>query len=209
MARLRQLIEDGHFPPGSRLPPERVLAAQLGVGRPALREALKALSGLGVVESRHRAGNFVRPLAPVETRSPGFTVLELLEARKILEPRSAWLAATRASETQLLEIEAARQNLEAHDDDARLVARLDYELHAAIVRAARNPALELMSRVLMSRVLGSGGLASRFMPDVARMRRDHRNIVEAILKRHADGAEKAMTDHLHSVGLDFISEAAR
>src|SRR6185295_13622693 len=47
-ARLRQLLEDGHFPPGSRLPPERALAAQFGMGRPSMREAIKSLSALGL-----------------------------------------------------------------------------------------------------------------------------------------------------------------
>ena len=129
--RIRQLIDGGQFPPGSRLPPERALAAQLGVGRPSVREALKTLSGLGVLESRNRSGTFVRSREPLESAWPAeaegsrFGVLELLEARRILEPRAAWLAATRATERDLLEIESARQKLETHDQDWRLVAKLD------------------------------------------------------------------------------------
>jgi DNA-binding FadR family transcriptional regulator len=60
LTQIRKLIENGHFPPGSRLPPERALAAQLGVGRPSLREAIKALNVLEELESRRGAGTFVK-----------------------------------------------------------------------------------------------------------------------------------------------------
>jgi DNA-binding FadR family transcriptional regulator len=175
---------------------------------------LKTLAGLGVLESRNRSGTFVRSLEPLEAgweaaEGVRFGVLELLEARRILEPRAAWLAATRATERDLLEIESARQKLETHEQDWRLVARLDSELHAAIIRGARNPALDLMNQALTSRAFATRNLIAGFAPDVARMRADHKAIVDAILMRQADAAEKAMADHLQSLGLDFISEAVR
>jgi GntR family transcriptional regulator, transcriptional repressor for pyruvate dehydrogenase complex len=208
--KLRKLIDGGQFPPGSRLPPERAMAAQFGAGRPLVREALKGLAALGVIESRGRAGTFVKARSgPDHEEAPPFGILELLEARTIVEPRAAWLAATRANERDLLEIEAARQQLEAHDQDWSLVAKLDQDLHSAIIQAARNPALETMYRALVARVLANQGLTARFVPDVARMRMEHKAIVEAVLMRSADAAEKAMVDHLHSVGLDYLSEGAR
>jgi GntR family transcriptional repressor for pyruvate dehydrogenase complex len=215
--KIRRLIQEGHFPPGSKLPPERALAVQLGVGRPSLREAIKALSVLDVLESRRGAGTFVKsrePLAswwPVvaEAETEDFGVLQIVEVRKMLEPRAAWLAATRASEHHLLEIEAARRELEKHDQDWRLVAKLDHELHSAIIRGAQNPVLDLINRFLILHVFGSRSLAAGFAPDVERMRRDHQAIVESILKRQAEAAEEAMIDHLNSLSLDFISEGSR
>lgn len=217
LTRIRRLIKQGQIPPGSKLPPERALAVELGAGRPALREAIKVLQVLGVLESRRGSGTFVKTIEPAPELLPALPaagtgelgVLDLLEVRKIIEPRAASLAATRASERQLLEIENARQRLEMHDRDWKLVAKLDYELHTAIFRAAKNPALLLVHQFLMSRILGSRAMNVRFEPDVELMRNSHKAIVEAILKREAGDAERAMIDHLHSAGMDFIREASR
>lgn len=215
VGKVRGFMEHGQILPGSKLPPERTLAAKLGVGRPALREAIKVLSGLGVLESRRGSGTFVRIAEPAPEQLPmladaetnGLSVLDLLEVRKILEPRAAWLAATRANERQLLEIEDARQRLEMRDRDWKMVAKLDYELHAAIFRGANNPVLLLIYQFLMSRILAGRAEKVRLVSDVQVMRNSHKAIVEAILKRQADAAERAMIDHLHSVGMNFISEA--
>lgn len=217
LTKIRGLIEQGQIPPGSKLPAERALAAELGVGRPALREAIKVLSVLGVLESRRGSGTFVKKAEPAPELSPALAdaettdlgMLDLLEVRKILEPRAAWLAATRASERQLLEIEDARQRLEMHDRDWKMAAKLHYEIHTAIFRGAQNPVLLLLYEFLMSRILGNRGVKVRFEPDVESMRNSHKAIVEAILNRQADAAERAMIDHLHSVGMDFIREANR
>lgn len=216
VGKLRSLVDAGHFPLGSRLPAERALAVQLRVGRPALREAIKALSQIGILQSRRGAGTFVKahgvhtPQIGTPDGEPAeFRVLEVLEVRKILEPRAAWLAATRATERQLLEIEAARQKLEQHDQDWLMVDQLDYELHAAIIRGAQNPALNRISRFLVAGAGGARSMAGGIVQDPERMRRDHRAIVEAIFKRQADAAELAMTEHLNSMSLDVISEASR
>lgn len=216
LTKLRRLLEEGRFPEGAKLPPERALALELGVGRPALREAIKVLIGLGVLESRRGSGTYRRAagqspeLAQFAGSSmPELGVLDLLEARKILEPKAAWLAATRASEKQLLAIEQAWRRLEMHDRDWKVAAKLDYELHAAIFRAANNPVLQLMNEFLSARLLGDASALPRFAPDAQAMRAGHGAIVEAILKRQADVAEKAMIDHLHTAGMNLIREAKR
>ena len=217
LTKIRGLIEPGQIPPGSKLPPERALAAELGVGRPALREAIKVLNVLGVLESRRGSGTFVKtvepapglPPAPADTGTTDFGVLDLLEVRKILEPRAAWLAATRASERQLREIENTRQRLDMHDRDWKMLAELHCELHTAIFRGARNPVLLLLYEFLMSRISRNPGAKVRCELGVELMRNSHKAIVEAILKRQADAAERAMIEHLHSVGMDFIREASR
>lgn len=215
--RLRGFIETGHFERGAKLPPERALAAELGVGRPAVREAIKVLCGLGVLESRRGSGTYLRSSTtgidmkqlPADLGTAEFSAFELLEVRKILEPRAAWLAATRASHQQLLDIEHARNRLEMRDRDWKVVARLDYELHASIFRGANNPVLLLIYEFLMSRLLGSPEEKLRFPPDLEAMRSGHKAVVEAILKRQPDAAEKAMTEHLQSVGVNLIREASR
>lgn len=212
LTRIRKLVEEGRFPPGSRLPAERKLAEQLNVGRPVVREAIKVLTTLGLVESRLGSGTYVRSPQAMEPLAAGdwtatkaeFGMLDLYEVRKITEPRAAWLAATRAGERQLAEIEGARQRLEMHDRDWKLLARLDMEFHLAIFRGAQNGALEAIGEFITGRLLASQATAIHFAPALERMRSDHRSIVEAILRRQADAAEKAMIDHLSAASQDFI-----
>ncbi len=215
LEQLRALLDGGKFAPGSKLPPERTLAVQLGVGRPALREAIKALSILDLLESRRGAGTFVKEQAgrsaqwPQNTDLDGthFELLELLEVRKMLEPRAAWLAAARAMQNELREIEGARRALEAAGDDWQRIVDLDFELHTAIIRAAGNAVLSWIHQVLTPALLKSRKVTARSAPNRTRMYRDHDAIVEAILKREPDRAEQAMMEHLHTVGMDLISDA--
>jgi len=109
----------------------------------------------------------------------------------------------------LMEIEHARWVLEAHDRDWKLVPRLDLDLHTAIFRGGQNPVLVLLHEFLTRQVLLDRGDKVRFSPDIDRMRREHRAIVDAILKREAAAAEKAMIEHIHSVGLDYIAKGSR
>ena len=212
--RLRALIADGSYEPGSKLPPERELALQLGVGRPAIREAIKALSILDVIESRRGAGTFVRTQ---ESRQAGwperaslnntnFGMLELLEVRKMFEPRAAWLAAARANENDLRRIDAARRALEDAGEDWRRIVDLDFELHTAIVCAAGNPVLAWIHRLLMPVMLESRSITARSAADRSRMHRDHRAIVDGILRREPEAAQQAMLDHIHTIGMDLITE---
>lgn len=214
LASIRKLIEEGHFPAGSRLPAERKLAQQLNMGRPVVREAIKVLNALGMVEAKHGSGTYVKSIQSIDPFAAGawlpiksdFSPLDLFEVQKLLEPRAAWLAATRASERHFAEIEQARQRLEMHDRDWKLLARLDMEFHAAIVRGAGNPVLELIQQFLMGRLLALRAPIFPFVQAADRMRDDHRLIGEAILARQADTAEQAMTDHLNAVSHDFITE---
>jgi DNA-binding FadR family transcriptional regulator len=175
--------------------------------------SLKVLTTLGIVESRAGSGTYVKSVQATDALAAGnwsetqsdFGMLDLLEVRKIIEPRAAWLASTRASERQLADIESARQRLEMHDRDWKLLARLDMEFHAAIFRGAQNAALEAVQRFIMGRLLASQTATVHFAPAVDRMRSDHRLIVGAILRRQADAAEKAMSDHLNAASQDFIT----
>ena len=218
LQQIRNLIADGQFPPGSRLLAERALAAQLGVGRPALREAIKALNVLEELESRRGAGTFVKIREPGASGRPAmaeggafqFGLLDLLEVRNIIEPRAAWLAAARASERHLLEIQAAGLRLSACSGrDWREVARLDRELHSAIIRASENPALVRIDRFLCSQISRRQAEVTGSMPDLGRMRRDHDAILECISKKQPDAAEKAMSDHVQAASMDLFSQVRR
>jgi len=217
LRKLRALIEQEGCRPGAKLPPERVLAARLKVGRPALREAIKALSVLDVLESKRGDGTYVKSLAAlsldwsvkVNNIDVNFDMLELLEVRKMLEPRAAALAAARAGEKQLREIEQEIHAQEARPDDYSNLARYDYRFHEAVIHAAGNQVLSDLVGVLTPLLLKSRQITARTTPDIPKIIREHRRIFEAIRLGESELAEQAMREHLQTVGLDLISEPKR
>src|SRR5690349_15691572 len=114
VAQLLLLIREKKLCPGDKLPPERELAVMMGVSRPSLREALRSLSIMHVVELRHGSGTYVTSLEPeilVEHLDFVFalddsTYLQLFETRKILEPGICSLAAQRISDEELAQLES-------------------------------------------------------------------------------------------------------
>jgi GntR family transcriptional regulator, transcriptional repressor for pyruvate dehydrogenase complex len=200
-----------------KLPSERVLAAEFRVGRPAIREAIKALSILDVLASRRGDGTYVRSLEALATSWPkaihvtgqNFNMLELLEIRKMVEPKAAALAAARASEQDLRAIMRYRSSLEDESIQWRAVADLDYELHTAIVKAAGNSLLQILYEFLKPYLLRSREITARTTPNWDRMRKDHSAIVEAIVRGESQAAEEATLEHMRNIGLDLISSRIR
>src|SRR5918995_6019565 len=148
--QIRRLIRSGELPPGSRLPPENELAAQLGLSRSSLREAVKALELIRVLDVRRGDGTYVTSLdAKLLNEAVAFVVelhqdksiLELFEVRRILEPATAFIAASKMSDTELLELRATMDGIDEHTDVEELVAH-DLEFHRMISRAAGNAYLE-------------------------------------------------------------------
>ncbi len=216
LSSLRAFIENGNYTPGMMLPTERALAEKLGVGRPAIRESIKALTILDVLESRRGDGTYLKSLdglragwpSKVELSARDFSLLDLLEVRKMFEPRAAKLAAIRATEAHLKQIEAQRIEVEkAKNWDA--IAEHDLLLHTAIIEAAGNSILIELNSALMRLLHRSRQITGARAPDQVQMLDAHTRIVEAILKGDGDEAEKAMLEHLHRVGLDLISERKR
>jgi GntR family transcriptional regulator, transcriptional repressor for pyruvate dehydrogenase complex len=145
--RLREQITSGVWPVGSRLPSEATLAAELGVGRSTIREAIRALASTGMVESRQGAGTFVRAAtaadAGLRTRLRRAALLDVYEVRHALELQAARLAATRRDADDLANLQRAldrRQAALAVARDATFV-EADLAFHHAVVDAAHNPIL--------------------------------------------------------------------
>jgi DNA-binding FadR family transcriptional regulator len=206
-ARLVALITERRLKAGDRLPPERELAASMGVSRSSLREALRALTMMGVTEMRHGDGTYVSSLEPAALMRPVGLVLslsdaglaELFEARKLVEPGLAALAAARIGDDDARELVERADTSAAALDDAEAFMWADIELHALIARAASNAVL---SRLLDS--VTSMGIASRRrtgrLADVrAQSTRDHREIAAAIAAHDAGAASAAMLRHLKNV----------
>ena len=207
IARLLTLIKERELQPGEKLPPERELAARLGVSRPSLREALRALSVMNVIEMRQGDGTYVSSLEPellVEHLDfvlsiDDSTFLQLFETRKIVEAGIMALAAQRITSEELEALEACLQKSREYVNDHEMFLQTDLELHERITRAARNP---FLTRFMAS--LSQLSIASRSrtvaIPGVREETVEaHRKIVEALKARDPEAARQAMLEHLDSV----------
>ena len=209
--RLRDLILQGEFSAGERLPPELVLARELGVSRSTLREAIRALVVMNVLVSRHGDGTYVSSLEPDLLAEPfelmvslsDESLFDLFEVRRVLETACAGLAAERISDEELVQFDRILEHSEAARDDPEELLDRDVELHAAIVRATRNP---LLIRIMSG--VGALALAGRrrtmSLPGVAdRSLADHARIVSALRRRSPETARAAMEAHLAHVEESF------
>lgn len=152
VAILGQRIAAGHYIEGEILPVEQQLADSLSVGRNALREAVKVLSGKGLISTAPRSGTRIRPRdewnmldpdvlswhADPETATPEF-LLALLEMRRIIEPKAAELAAVRATREDVAAILAAYDDMQRYQEDSDQRVAADIQLHTAILAASHNP----------------------------------------------------------------------
>ena len=209
--RLRDLILQGELSAGDRLPPERVLACELGVSRSTLREAIRALVVMNVLVSRHGDGTYVSSLEPDLLAEPfelmvslsDESLFHLFEVRRVLETACAGLAAERISDEELVQFDRILEHSEAARDDPEELLDRDVELHTAIVRATRNP---LLIRIMSG--VGALALAGRrrtmSLPGVAdRSLADHARIVSALRRRSPETARAAMEAHLGHVEESF------
>lgn len=141
---LRTAVESGDWPVGQRLPVESALAESLGVGRNTIREAVRVLVHVGLLETRQGDGTYVRArLDPADAlrRIQRTTLRDQLEMRILLEAEAARLAAQRRDESDLEEIRAALAARRAAADDVDERIRQDHRFHTAIAVASHNLAL--------------------------------------------------------------------
>ena len=202
--QIRALIRSGEFSAGSRLPPERDLARQLGVSRPSVREAVIALEVEGLVEVRIGSGIYVRAsdgLARVITPDAAAGPFELLRARYVIESECAALAAKSAKRAQVQAIEAALDEMERDMEAGRQPLPGDRLFHLRIAEATGNGALVHVIKQLWDERTGPlyQQLEHHYdSPDLWRTAmREHRAVVKAIAARDADAARAAMQRHLN------------
>lgn len=220
---VRDLIRSGRLGAGSRLPIEKDLAAQLGVSRGSLREGVRALAALGILESRQGDGTYVTALDPDLLLSPvGFLAdlqgpsdsAQLLRVRRILETESAALAATALSEAELdgLEriLDEVEQMLDA-DEPRDLEAFIDADtaFHRTIARSTGNATLAALIEALVGRTFRARlWRAVAEQGAVTRTQHEHRAILAELRRRDPDRARIRMSVHLLGVEEFAIDHAA-
>ena len=224
--RVRALIEEQNLEAGMRLPAERQLAAQLGVSRNSLREALAMLVNEGVLLSRRGGGTFVRwqheqwseqnivqPLKTLLADDPDYS-FDILEARHAIEASTAWHAAMRATEAEKEKIRLCFEATLSEDPD--LASQADVRFHLAIAEASHNVVLLQTMRgffdLLQSSVKESRQRMYLVPPVFARLTEQHQAVMEAIIAGDPEGARQAMMAHLgfvHATIKRFDEDQAR
>jgi len=201
--QIRELIRQGGFDTGTRLPPERDLAQQLGVSRPSLREAMVALDVEGAVEIRSGSGVYVcsLPVRPVKsTASLGDSPMELMQARAALEGSAVVLACAHATEKGMVRLRGIVESMRKEIARRRSPLEFDRQFHLAIADMSGNLVMvRLISEMFESRHSPiSAKLSSRFENNRtwSLALKEHEAILRALETRDPLAAQTAMRSHL-------------
>ncbi len=213
--RVRDFITDGIragvYGARSKLPTERALAAQLAVPRSAVRDALAVLESGGAVTRIIGSGTYVRAAAsespPAEPSPPSASPAEIMEARLLVEPRLAELAAINADQDDFVRFDDCIRQGDAADD-FEAFEHWDAALHQAIARSTHNRlVIELYAMITRARDLTAWGELKRRSLSAERRdhyRREHHAIVAALKARDAAAAETALLGHLERVRSNLL-----
>jgi GntR family transcriptional repressor for pyruvate dehydrogenase complex len=217
--RLVDYLLSGGVAPGARIPSERQLAEAFGVGRSAVREAIAALTLIGLIEVRHGDGTYLkRPDSPLLPQVVEWGLLlgeqrtaDLVEARQMIEIDIVGLAAARRTEAHLAELGRAlgRMEWEARDGgDPAAFVEADVEFHLRLAEAAGNSALrdvltsiQALLRAWIGRVIAEGHRDVSYA--------EHVPIFVAVRECDAPAAERAMDVHMHSAAHRLQAALAR
>jgi GntR family transcriptional repressor for pyruvate dehydrogenase complex len=197
--RIREMIQTGELRPGDKIPREPDLAEELGLSRNSLREAVKALALINVLDVRRGDGTYVTSLTPEVLLDAVKFVVEFhqddaipqfMAVRQILEPAAAAMAATRIDPDTLTQLRADSDAL-TDDIDPEAALAQDAKFHAAVTSASGNTVLSLLvESIIAPRQKTTSNAATA---------REHLAIVDALEARDADRARAAMLIHLSNV----------
>jgi GntR family transcriptional regulator, transcriptional repressor for pyruvate dehydrogenase complex len=206
IARIKDMILAGELRPGDRLPREADLAERLGLSRSSLREAVRALTLIRVLDVRQGDGTYVTSLSPallldalafVVDFHPDASVLQFFEVRRILEPAAAALAASRMPSVD--ELRRLVDELDTLDDLDAVVAN-DIEFHHRIAAGAGNDVLCSLIDALSGPTVRARTWRGRTQADaMVRTRRQHRAILDAIAAGEPELARSWATVHVAEI----------
>lgn len=193
--------------PGDKLPAERELAEMFGVSRSSIRDAMRSLELVGLVEPRQGAGTVVREVSTDSLLTPLSNVIahkrqlvgDLLEFRKILEPPLAARAASRASADEMAELEEILHRQSEKLSRGDLAIEEDSEFHYAIAMASRNTVVLKVLDVVMDLLRETRARSLQRKGRLQKSVAGHRRILAAIKKRDGAAAEAAMRQHLQDI----------
>lgn len=216
IVRIKEMIRSGELRPGDRLPPEKELSETLGLSRSSLREAVKALEAIRVLDVRRGDGTFVTSLTPellLEAMSfvadvhQDTSILEMFEVRRILEPAAAGIAAGRATDADIAHLQALLTEVDVTTSVDELVAH-DMVFHRYISQLAGNGYLTGLLETLSSSTLRARlwrGLSEE--GTIERTLTEHRAIVAALARHDPVLAAAQATVHIDGVA-EWLRRAA-
>jgi GntR family transcriptional repressor for pyruvate dehydrogenase complex len=208
ITKLRSMIQSGELPPGARLPPENQLAAQIGISRSGVREAVKVLESARVLDVRRGDGTYVTSLEPkLLLEGVGFavellqgeTLLEVMEVRRLLEPAATALAALRITDTQLEVLAEALQQMRDAASDPEKLMQADVAFHHVVVASTGNETLTSLLDGLSGRTARARIWRGVVLGDVTEATIDeHRAIHAALRARDPFLAQSAALLHVNT-----------
>jgi GntR family transcriptional regulator, transcriptional repressor for pyruvate dehydrogenase complex len=205
--QIQGLIRDGLLKPGDHLPPERELAETFQVSRSSVRDAIRALEVMGLVEPRQGEGTVVRDVTAETLVNPLSTMLsqkrelvtELLDLRLMIEPPLAGRAAKYATEEEILGLEDILRRQKEKVARGELAIEEDTEFHYAIAKAARNSVVLKVVDVFMDLLRESREQTLQVDGRLQKSFTGHRRILDAIKNRKASLAEATMRRHIEEI----------
>jgi GntR family transcriptional regulator, transcriptional repressor for pyruvate dehydrogenase complex len=199
-----RLIEDGRLKAGDRLPPERDLAAQVGVSRSSLRAGLRSLQAMGVMHARQGSGTYIVAGPPRLGEGPlrflaalhGFTRDEMFEARTVLEVGASGIAAANATPEHMAALADEVASMFASIDDPKQYLLHDVNFHRIVAAASGNPVLATLIGTLAQLVWETRQETVGQATDLRESAEMHRRIYRAIRARDTERARGEMAEHL-------------
>ena len=204
-SQISDAIISGELKPGDRLPPERELAEQFGVSRTVVRDAIKMLSGRGVLQVRRGAEIFVATAEEMAMGRlanvlplQGAGLRDLFDVRKVLEAQGAEWAAQRRSAHHVERLRSIVEDAHRHPGDLNVLSERDAQFHAAVAEASQNLVIVRVMFTLLD-LLEAARRESLSIPGRPGLfLSQHENVLREIEARNPGAARRAMTGHLTS-----------
>lgn len=204
--QIKEKIISGEIKPGEKFPPERVLAETLSVGRTSVREAIRALQYMGVLEVRGGEGIFLSENPSILTEHfkasyllKRFSVMELVEARKIIEGSTVSLATKRSSPEERELLQEIYKQAENVLDDEKNFLKADFDFHRKIAEMSHNSVLVEMLNTMRELTIKENLDVVKKTGQIHTALSFHRKILDALLAYDPEEARRHMMDHLEDI----------
>jgi GntR family transcriptional regulator, transcriptional repressor for pyruvate dehydrogenase complex len=215
--RIRALIVEGAFKKDEPLPSERDLAKRMHVSRSSVRDAIRRLEVIGLLETRHGQGTFLHELSVDNVVTPMASVLtfnrarqdDLMDARRAFEPAVARMAATRATAAELDAIDRILEEQRRKVRASEPTIGEDTAFHAALAQATHNPVIVGIMDTLNHLLVESRQRSLERRGRSLQSLRGHESVAQALRRHDADAAALAMHDHIDQIGRLLGQEPSR
>lgn len=204
--QIQILIQNESFSPGEKFPSERELAEKLCVSRPTVREAMKVLQSMGVVDVRSGSGTYLADNTSllsdhlkVKAMLIRYSWLEMVEARRALESNLVELAAQRATEENKVALCEIVERMKQTRNDEDMFLETDYNFHYEISQASQNRFLSEMLDTTRGLLIEINHEIARIPMQIEESIKYHERILDAVLRGDSQKAKSEMLEHLQSV----------